>query len=184
MELKMDLENFDIRSQEFYYHVSPINLEVGSVIKKGNWGRVIRLYWGNCIGLNLFRERVFEDVRLRNFQSKPSRLDCSFLLLNQADAFRYLKVDNEACRTSLIYKVKVCDDSAPSHLGNFNKVTVQPPDCHFQKMDEIATNYWMGIGLSDITPTLNPATNTFEPVTTIELLVNSDIQIVECLNLT
>lgn len=175
-------DQFNLNSQEFYYHVSPIHLEVGSVIKKGNWGRVIRLYIGNCNGLNLFRERVFEDVRLKNFQNKPSRLDCSFLLLNQDDAFRYLKVDNEACRTSLVYKVKVCNEAAAFHLGNFNKVTVTPPDCHFGKMDEIATNYWAGIGLKDITPMVNPATNTFEPVTTIELLVQSDIQIVECLN--
>lgn len=56
------------------------------------------------------------------------------------------------------------------------------PDCHFEKMDEIATNYWAGVGLKDITPMVNQATNTFEPVTTIELLVQSDIQIVECLN--
>ena len=175
-------EQFNLNSQEFYYHVSPIHLENGSVIKKGNWGRVIRLYMGNCNGLNLFRERVFEDIRLRSFPNKPSRLDATFLLLNEEDAVRYLKIDNEACRTSLIYKVRICNDSTSYHLGNFNKVTVLSPDCHFGKMDEIATNYWAGIGLNDITPILNQALNTLEPVTTIELLVQSDIQIVECIN--
>jgi len=174
---------FNLNSQEFYYHVSPIHLENGSVIKKGNWGRVIRLYMGNCNGLNLFRERVFEDVRINSFSDKPSRLDSTFLLLNHDDALRYLRVENEANRTGLIYKVKICNDSVPYHLGNFNKVTVQPPDCHFDKMDEIARSYWAGVGLNDPSVTLfDPATNSYKQFTAIELLVQSDIQIVECMN--
>lgn len=173
---------FNLNSQEFYYHVSPIHLEAGSVIKKGNWGRVIRLYIGNCNGLNLFRERIFEDVRVQHFPGKPSRLDSAYLLLDQDAAFRYLKVDNEACRTSLIYKVRIINSDAKFHLGNFNKVTVLPPLGHFDNMGEIATNYWAGVGLYDVIPVFDIATNTYTPTTTVELLVESDIEIVECLN--
>lgn len=182
----MTNDKFEVNSQEFYYHVSPIHLEKGSIIKKGNWGRVIKLYMGNCNGLNLFRERVFENTRLQHFSNKPSRLDCSYLLLDVDTAFRYLKVDNEAHRTSLVYKVKVIDLDAKFHLGNFNKVTVQPPLCHFDHMDELANNYWNGLSLYDVAieQKFDPSTNTIIPtaVTHIELLVESDIEIVECLN--
>lgn len=178
----MNSNSFDINSQEFYYHVSPLHLGTGSVIKKGNWGRVIKLYIGNCNGLNLFRERVFEDIRLQNFPDKPSRLDAAYLLLSFEDAVRYLSVDNEAHRTSLIYKVRICNTSANSHLGNFNKVTVLPPDCHFEKMDEVAMNYWAGVGLHDPIIKHDLPTNTLIELNTVELLVQSDIQVVECLN--
>jgi len=178
----MNPENFSLNSQEFYYHVSPIHLENGSIIKKGNWGRVIKLYMGNCNGLILFRERVFEEVRTNHFPEKPSRLDVIFLLFSHDDAIRYLTVDNEACRTSLIYKVRICDTESAFHIGNFNKVTVQPPLCHFDNMNGLAHNYWNGAGLLDLLPVFNTKLNTFLPTTTTELLVQSDIQIVECMN--
>ncbi len=183
----MTNEDFMLNSQQYYFHVSPIKLASGSVILKGNWGRVIRLYMGNCNVLNLFRERVFEDIRQKLFPNKPSRLDCSYLLLDLEAARRYLRVDNEACRTSLIYKVKVCNINASFHLGNFNQVTVKPPLCHFDHMDGLAVNYWNGVGLNDVMnvgvipdPT-NP--NSYLPIseTHVELLVDSDIEIIECL---
>lgn len=182
----MTNENFNLSLQEYYYHVSPIHLESGSVIKRGNWGRVIRLYMGNCNGLNLFRERVFEDVRLRLFPNKPSRLDCTYLLLDVEAARRYLNVDNEAFRTSLIYKVRVANLNAKFHLGNFNQVTVKPPLCHFDHMDELASNYWNGVGLNNTVitgHTLDPDNlGVYLPIheTHLELLVESDIEIVEC----
>lgn len=172
---------FNLNSQEFYYHVSPIYLENGSVIKKGNWGRVLKQYIGNdCGGLNLFRERVLEEIRQKNFPTKPSRLDCIFLLVSIDEAKTYQNLQN--LRTSLIYKVRITNLATAAHLGNYNKVLPTPPDCHFEKMDEVATNYWAGIGLNDVTPRVNQQTNILEQLTTIELLVQSDIQIVECLN--
>jgi hypothetical protein len=176
----MSYENFNLKSQEFYYHVSPIHLENGSIIKKGNWGRVLKLYIGNCNGLNLFRERVFEEIRTKHFPEKPSRLDTAFLLFTHEDAVRYLSVDNEACRTSLIYKVRICDTSSSFHIGNFMKVTVQPPLCHFDHIDVIAYNYWNG--LYDPIPIHDKNLNTLAPATTIELLVQSNIQVIECVN--
>ncbi|BCM23828.1 hypothetical protein [Methyloradius palustris] len=179
----MNQQSFDINSQEFYYHVSPIHLENGSIIKKGNWGRVIKLYIGNCNGLNLFKERVLEDVRLDHYSTKPSRLDAIFLLLNLDAAKHYLTVDNEAQRTSLIYKVKPLNRNAPGHLANYSKTIVQPPLCHFDNMEQVAHNYWTGVGLYDAIPMLNPTLNTYVPVTTVELIAMCDIEIVECLNL-
>jgi hypothetical protein len=179
----MTCENFNLNSQEFYYHVSPIHLESGSIIKKGNWGRVIKLYMGNCNGLNLFREHVFEDVRTKHFPEKPSRLDTIFLLFAYDDAIRYLTMDNEACRTSLIYKVRILDAGAPFHIGNFMKVTVQPPLCHFDHMDDLAHNYWNGTGLYDPFPIFDKNQNTLVPIQTIELLAQSNIEIIECMNL-
>jgi hypothetical protein len=33
--------------QEFYFHLCPIILKNGSVIKTGNWGRVLKTYHKN-----------------------------------------------------------------------------------------------------------------------------------------
>lgn len=57
------------------YHVSPILLGVGSIIEKGNWGRIIKKYTDKNANSVLFREIILEMIRSEHYPDKPSRLD-------------------------------------------------------------------------------------------------------------
>jgi hypothetical protein len=74
------------------YHCSPAWLEPGSVIRPGNYGRVLKLngpkhnHW--------LREEMLEFVRKHAFPDKPSRL----------------------------YEVRLTDQNAKTHVTDFNCV--------------------------------------------------------------
>jgi len=73
-----------------FFHISPTILGVGSVILPGNFGRIVKLYNPSSVNFDILtRETIFEQVRQQEFQDKPSRLDCLFLLESLEQAIEY-----------------------------------------------------------------------------------------------
>lgn len=76
-----------------YFHSAPLLLEPGSIIKPGNWGRILNCYrQGNNLAnaWMLARELAFEAVRTAEFAALPSRLAAAFVFetLNDVNQYR------------------------------------------------------------------------------------------------
>ena len=70
------------------YHCSPSWLEPESVIRPGNYGRILKLIGPSHS--HWLREQFLEFVRIQEFPDKPSRLTCAFTCEN-LDAARFFK---------------------------------------------------------------------------------------------
>lgn len=102
-----------------FYHCAPMSLEVGSVIRSGNWGRIVRAT--SIAGVNdgtskIIFELAYENSRLLHNPSAPSRLDCIFCCptLDEAQAYREAQQP-----TGIIYKVLPLDPSTPIHVTSW-----------------------------------------------------------------
>lgn len=95
-----------------YYHLSGASLTPGSIIKAGNWGRIIR-YWGWRHN-EAAREMALEDARRSRFAHRPSRLDSVFVFLDLTEA-RNFRQRIAAFNSHLLYRVSLTDPSMPSH---------------------------------------------------------------------
>jgi hypothetical protein len=125
---------------ELFYHCSPVILSEGSVIEKGNWGRILRLYNRNGVGDQLMREYVLENIRKEQFPEKPSRLDAIFVCPTEQDARDYMQ--NTQKNTEVIYEVKVIDKSAALHYGDYGQVS--PMENYLESIEPCAIQYWKG----------------------------------------
>lgn len=137
-----------------YFHFTMMRLAPGSTIECGNWGRLLRKYENDTVpGRPLFgnswilaRELTFEVVRLRDFQSKPTRWDASFCLLTQADADAY-RTRFDVHKTQVLHKVTIVDEEAKTHIGSLEMIAYPPPLTSFIDVTtERAKNYWSGQG--------------------------------------
>ena len=123
--------------KKYLYHFSPILLGIGSIIDKGNWGRIIKKYTDKNANSVLFREIILEMIRSEYYPDKPSRLDCIFLLPDIQSAWRYR---NLVANWNVIYEVEI-NTALKTHLGDYQKVLpVNQP--LFQNTPEFAHNYW------------------------------------------
>lgn len=128
-----------------YFHVCPIPLGDGSVIKAGNFGRVIDCYRPDNLNPLALREMVFETMRLKYFASLPSRLTSIFLLPSFEHAARYRAAHGH---TSLIYEVQLNEDKPVFH-GDMQVVTTPFPSPQISAIPfllGIANQYWQGSG--------------------------------------
>jgi Protein of unknown function (DUF2441) len=147
--------------QQEYFHCSPTKLGMGSIIEKGNWGRIIARYqppdqngmWPS------YRETMLELARKLTSPHKPSRLDCVFVLkdMNAATAYR-----NAHCPANLIYKVKPVVENPSMHIGSFSLITRPYQNNYLAEMLDQYENYW-----SD------------SPKNDEEVLLGCDVEIVE-----
>lgn len=119
------------------YHCSPVWLEPGSVIRPGNYGRVLKLV-GPRHSASL-REQLLELIRKQEFSDKPSRLTSAFAC-EQLAAAQIFKERN--CSTGIIYEVEVVDPKAKTHVTDFN--CVEPIPGKIEDMHEVARHYWAG----------------------------------------
>lgn len=132
-----------------FFHVSPLDLEKGSIIRPGNWGRVIDMYPINENGkletahlVTVFREHVLETIRKDEFPSKPSRLRSVFVCPTFEAAANFRQRENRPFH--LIYEVRPISEPASIHHGDYN--AVQLPNgqkLHAGMMDQ-ARRYWRG----------------------------------------
>lgn len=127
-----------------YFHVCPIPLDDGAVIKAGNFGRVITQYRPRELGPLSTREMTFEVVRLSTFPNRPSRLTSIFLLptLSHASIYRF-----RHAYTSLIYEVEPVEDS-PVFNGDISLITSPFPNDQspaIPHMMALAHQYWTGL---------------------------------------
>ena len=148
--------------QQYYYHLCPTFLEIGSIIKKGNFGRILSLYNANWSSPHILqREQNLENIRSQCFQNKPSRLECAFVCSSLDNIKNYQNYINNV--SQVIYKVKPVDDDYTYHIGDYHNLIPYNTEI---TMEQVAFNYWNGI----ITSPSN-----------IEILIDSNILIVECL---
>jgi hypothetical protein len=117
------------------YHCSPIWLEPGSVIRPGNYGRIIWLLGPNHPHWR--REQALEQIRAAEFPDKPSRLTSAYTCLG-LDATRLFA--SVQMPSGVIYEVEMVDPQATTHVSNFN--CVQPIPGVIENMDDVARLYW------------------------------------------
>ncbi|WP_416268438.1 hypothetical protein SD235_13865 [Burkholderia cepacia] len=127
-----------------YFHVCPIPLGDGAIIKAGNFGRCVTQYRPRELGYNSTREMAFEVVRLSAFPSRPSRLTSIFLFptLAHASIYRF-----QNTYTSVIYEVELIDD-APIFNADISLITSPVPNELSPAIPHImalAHQYWTGL---------------------------------------
>jgi hypothetical protein len=119
-----------------------MGLDAGSIIQPGNWGRVLRLYEtpsGQGLPTNVFREALLEQARMIYAPTKPSRLECVFVVPTHAEA---IKFRDKHQKTSLIYEVTPTVDNIATHVGDYELVFVNYPVRYFESMFDYARDYW------------------------------------------
>lgn len=93
-----------------YYWLCSYKLEVGSVVKPGNWGRMIKMYTPQNNHQQAFianREYIFEYIRLKNYPNRPSRMECTFLCKTLESA---QELHQKNRQFDLIYEVELVND--------------------------------------------------------------------------
>ena len=132
---------------DIYYYCYSLPLGPGSIIRPGNWGRIIKTYTPKTSPNSwLFaRELIFEQSRLKEFPKKPSRFDSIFLCLDEASIKDFKKSTNRTL--DIIYKVELIDTDNPQHIGDYNLANILQND-NFKSIEEKAKKYWQGKDIS------------------------------------
>lgn len=129
-----------------YFWVCGSDIAPGSVVRAGNWGRIVRQ-----LGLqhNLAgRELLWESARIDVDSRLPSRYTSAFVSLDEAAAHRFRQ---EACVFARIYEVEPTQDNAVAFTADMTWVdcvlndfaNVDPPD-RLVLQRGYANNYWTG----------------------------------------
>ncbi|WP_426615355.1 DUF2441 domain-containing protein [Bradyrhizobium sp. McL0616] len=135
---------------EPYYYLASLSLEPGSIIRPGNWGRIIERYetpsavrqtFGN---LNtVARELLFEMVRLETFPDRPSRLRAAFCCPALADMqFYRAKIDPHGFQ--IIYEVELLEPDQPTHIAPLAMVDFAEGSLFLSETSARAQRYWTG----------------------------------------
>jgi hypothetical protein len=126
-----------------YFYCCSLPLEVGSVVRPGNWGRIIRTYTPQSSPNPwlLTRELIYEMVRIQSFPQKPSRFDCLFLCLNECDLTEFRTTTNR--HLDLGYEVELVNPQAQNHLGDWTLPNMQNTD-NLTVFENRANLYWQG----------------------------------------
>ena len=129
--------------EKSYFYCCSLPLMAGSVIKPGNWGRIIKTYSPQSSpNVWLFiRELIFEQVRRENFSTKPSRFESIFLCLDQNSIRDFKQTTSRSL--DLIYEVVVLDEQEPTHIGDWALCNIQNNDNYSTFVDR-AKMYWSG----------------------------------------
>ncbi len=124
-----------------YFYCYSLPLEVGSVIRPGNWGRILRTYSPQSHPNNwlLARELAYELVRVKSFPNKPSRFDCLFVCLSETELNEFRASSNR--HLDLGYEVELVDPTAPSHLGDWTLANMEISD-NLPVFESRASLYW------------------------------------------
>lgn len=139
------LEMEAAKMPESYFWCCSYPLGVGSVVFPGNWGRILKLYTPQS-GHNawlLVQELVFEEIRFREFSSKPSRFETVFLCRTTEDILQFREASNRI--KDLVYEVELVEPARPSHVGDMALACCQASD-NFESFASRARCYWSGEG--------------------------------------
>jgi hypothetical protein len=120
-----------------YFHFAPILLGPGAVIEPGNFGRVVRLV-GQTHPLYR-RETAYEDFRLKQFVTRPSRLDCLFCFPTQQEA-ELCRAHLQGYASSVLYEVE--SDEADPHVADMNNALQHYGLAAFD--EKLIAYYWQG----------------------------------------
>lgn len=140
------------------FHVRAHRAATGDVIEPGHYGRMIAAagpaHW------HFARETLLEEVRRRDFPSRPSRLACCFACPDEVQARRYV---DERLRaqpglvSARVYEVVALGGA--SHAGDWRLA-------ESARDDAAARLYWRGEGSAEIE---------------CELVLASALRVVRCL---
>jgi len=142
-----------------YFHFSSVEHEIGTVLKPGHWGTTLdsSRYWEPVLGqqfsIEAFREpwrlaseAILEITRSNEFPSKPSRLNCVFVLEGMPAV--------EFCRSYLggnprLYEVELVNPAASTVAADFSLLSWAsrfPPGIpFFPNTREIARRCWSAV---------------------------------------
>lgn len=126
-----------------YYFACSYPLVAGSIVRNGNWGRIVRKYNTGGFGNTwiLVREEVFERVRQSEFPSKPRRHDSVFLCETRKDLAAFIGMTGR--HLDLMYEVELVDESQPLHRACMSYLDFGPND-DLVSLSMKARGYWGG----------------------------------------
>lgn len=121
-----------------YYHMCQIPLEKGSIIKPGNYGRMLEYDKGrNLIIYN--REIILEGIREKLCPEKPSRLHCCFICDDIKSTSIFFQHDFVTC---LCYEVEIVDASAKMYRTSAQYISDLQQVYTKEWADSRAVEYW------------------------------------------
>lgn len=126
-----------------YFYCYSLPLEAGSVIRPGNWGRILETYTPQSSpnAWLLVRELTYELIRVQTFPDKPSRLKSLFLCTSEVDLNEFRANSNRTL--DLGYEVELVNPRAPMHLGDWTLPNMQNTD-NLTVFSNRAMLYWQG----------------------------------------
>lgn len=121
-----------------YYHMCQIPLEKGSIIKPGNYGRMLEYDKGrNSIIYN--RETILEGIRKKLCPEKPSRLHSCFVCDDIKSTLMFFQHDFGTC---LCYEVEIVDASAKMYRTSAKYISDLQQVYTREWADSRAVEYW------------------------------------------
>jgi Protein of unknown function (DUF2441) len=142
------------------YFACTIMLDRGSIIRPGNWGRIVGLVGPNHPEWK--REMILEEIRKSEFPLLPSRLECAFVIDELGEAQYYAA---NFSRLALLYEVTLIDDGEPSHEADWKGTGP------YDHTNDWARRYWRG----DLMPHPETALKLRERLTLARLQIEKQI---------
>lgn len=144
-----------------YYYLCSYSLSPGSIVQKGNWGRIMNLEKINQnSALNLLRELIFEKVRIEEYINRPSRFgEVMFLCPNLQSAEEFKKESP----FGILYEVEPLNTNANSFEADWSLIK-NPYNKTINQVEEEAHRYWECLIISDNKK---------------EIIIDSDIRILQ-----
>lgn len=123
-----------------YFFACSYPLEPGSIVKPGNWGRMIKSYTPQSgAPWILIREMAYEEIREKEFPEKPSRFESIFLCSSSEGVKKFIAESGR--QFDIPYEVELVDPSALSHEGCLNNPSISNGD-NYTTLMEKARSYW------------------------------------------
>jgi len=135
--------------------------EPGQIIEKGHWGTAI--HSKPIRHKQAAKEWLYEYIRKKEFQHRPSRLNCVFLCSNRDSADVFGKANR---KNHTLYEVEVCDDNAKIFSPNWDMQAQNAAS--LEEVFNCARDYWKAL---NVPPQLQ------------ETVVESNVQVIRRINL-
>jgi hypothetical protein len=125
-----------------FYYLCSYPLGNGSVVQKGNWGRIIKI---NPITPHtlpyLLRELIFEKIRLEEYPYRPSRLNSIMACANLESAKEFKSLPGR--QFDIIYEVEPLDIKSKLFEADWSLI-LPPLNKSIAQVEQEARNYWSG----------------------------------------
>lgn len=147
-----------------YYYACSYPLKEGSIICKGNWGRINGIDYilrPRELIQKIRLENIFEQVRIEKYNYRPSRNNCNFLCPHKEILLKFLE-DNSRW-FDLLYEVEIMNDDRIL-ITNWSLANSVTSDISNEEIRIRAIKYWKPELINE---------------TDIEILVDSDIKIIK-----
>jgi Protein of unknown function (DUF2441) len=141
-----------------YFYCCSTPLDVGSVVRPGDWARILRAYNHQIFSdtwIALVGELVYEIVRRELFPTKPSRFHCLFLCTSEVGLLDFRAASGRT--RDIGYEVELINPQAQSHLGDWTLPNVRST-YDVTAIARHALLYWRGISVA------NPQLVTLSPI--------------------